>query len=127
METNIGSDPDFQNILDRFADGIPATIDCGYGWANLIRECDDTLFAQDPNYTIAQIKEKMGGLRFYFNLTDMDSYMKVNSLIIAIEESSFAICERCGEEGYARKEEASGRRYVSCAEHTIHSHISGLG
>ena len=127
MNINIGSDPDFQNILDRFADGIPATIDCDYGWAELIRKCDTVLFTQDPNYTVVQIKEKFGGLRFYFNLSNMEEYSKVNSLILAIEQDSFSVCEKCGEPGYPRKLEPSGMRYTSCDEHEIHSHISGLG
>jgi hypothetical protein len=117
MNSNIGSDQDFQNILDRFADGVPSLIDCGYGWADLIKECDEVLFAEDPNYTISQIKEKFGGLRFYFNLSDMDKYQKISSVIMTIEEKSFEICETCGAEGYKRKQEDFGRMYTSCDEH----------
>lgn len=117
MKEYIGSDPDFQNILDRFADNIPATIECGYGWSSLVRECDDVLFAEDPNYTISQIKEKLGGLRFYFNPTDMKKYSRLSSMIMAIEEKSLETCEECGAEGYRRRQESIGRIYTSCDEH----------
>jgi hypothetical protein len=117
MKEYIGSDPEFQNILDRFADGIPCVIDCGYGWANLIRECDASLFAEDPNYEVVQIKEKFGGLRFYFNPTDMEQYSRLNSIVMAIEEKSLETCEECGEEGYRRRKGDYGRMYTSCDEH----------
>jgi len=117
MKEYINSDPEFQNILDRFADNIPARIDCGYGWAGLIRECDETLFSLDPNYEIAQIKEKFGGLRFYFNPTDMNQYSKLNSIVMAIEEKSLETCEECGEPGYRRRQHDTGYMYTSCDEH----------
>lgn len=116
----IGSDSSFQNILDRFVDGVPALIDCKYGWAELIKECDDAVFKHDPNYTISQIKEKFGGLRFYFNLSNMDEYPKVSGVIMAIEEKSFHICEECGEPGYRRKIGDYGRMYTSCDAHEVH-------
>lgn len=117
MKEYIGSDPNFQNILDRFADGIPATIDCGYGWAKIIAECDAVLFSEDPNYTIAQIKEKFGGLRFYFNLTNMDDYSRVSAKIMAIEEKSLEMCEECGSPGYRRRHGDNGYMYTSCDNH----------
>ncbi len=117
MKEYIGSDSDFQNILDRFADNIPATIDCGYGWAELIRQCDNALFVADPNYTISQVKEKFGGLRFYFNPTDMNQYSKMSSIIMEIEEKSLEMCEECGAPGYRRRWNGTGYMYTSCDEH----------
>lgn len=117
MREYIGQDPEFQNILDRFADDIPAVIDCGYGWSELIRECDSALFAEDPNYTISQIKEKFGGLRFYFNPTDMKQYSRLSSIVMAVEEKSLETCETCGEPGYRRRWRGNGYMYTSCDEH----------
>lgn len=117
MKECIGSDKQFQNILDRFADDIPALIDCGYGWAELIKECDEALFSLDPNYTIAQIKAKFGGLRFYFNPTDMKQYGKLSAIVMSIEEKSLTICEECGAPGYRRRWRESGYMYTACDEH----------
>lgn len=117
MKEYIGSDEHFQNILDRFADNIPAEIECGYGWAELIKQCDEALFALDPNYTIAQIKEKFGGLRFYFNPTDMKQYSKLSAVVMAIEEKSLETCEECGAPGYRRRWRDNGYMYTSCDEH----------
>ena len=39
----------------------------GPGWKNLIKELDSKMSAIDPDYTIEQIKEKFGGLRYYFS------------------------------------------------------------
>lgn len=115
----IDNDPEFQNIIDRFVDGIPASIDCKYGWANLVRECDEVVFANDPNYTVSQIKEKLGGLRFYFNLSNMDDYARVSGLVMSIEERSFSTCEDCGEPGYRRRVGDYGRIYTACDAHVV--------
>lgn len=117
MKEYIGSDPEFQNILDRFVEGVPTRIDCGYGWADLIKECDNVLFIEDPNYTISQIKEKFGGLRFYFNTSDMKQYSRLNSIIMAIEEKSLETCEECSAPGYRRRHSNMGYMYTTCDEH----------
>lgn len=38
----------------------------GPGWLHIIERLDDRLSEIDPNYDIDQIKQKFGGLRYYF-------------------------------------------------------------
>ena len=40
-------------------------IDVDEGWYQLIIDCDKELTAIDPKYSILQIKEKFGALRYY--------------------------------------------------------------
>lgn len=67
------------------------------GWENLIKELDSKLSELDPNYTIDQIKEKFGGLRYYIS-TDSKNADKMFQLEIEYERKSFTICEYCGSE-----------------------------
>ena len=111
-------DKEFKDILEAFADGVPAIIDCGYGWGEIVKECHNFLLNEDPNYTISQIKEKFGGLRYYFNPTDMKQYARLSGEILKIEDKSFSVCETCGDDG-SKRTSSTGRIYVSCDLHEI--------
>ena len=70
----------------------------GYGWQPLIRGLDDNLRDLDPDYSIQQIKEKFGGLRYYF-VSTLENKSAMNELVRAAEDLSFKICEDCGAPG----------------------------
>ncbi len=53
-------------MLRRIPDGCGRSISCDSGWYSLIVELDEQLRALLPNYVIHQIKEKCGGLRYYW-------------------------------------------------------------
>lgn len=55
-----------RGILLRIPDGWGRWISCDSGWYSLIVELDEQLRALLPNYVIHQIKEKFGGLRYYW-------------------------------------------------------------
>ena len=95
---------------------LPAThtamcwgIACGDGWYDII----DALCCQIKNHlkyniekdegTIlveaVQVKEKFGGLRFYYH--GGDSY--INGLVSMAESMSYRVCEECGSPGKASK------------------------
>jgi len=64
---------------------------CGKGWFLLI----DELCSKLSDQAIAlQVKEKLGGLRFYLQGTEED--YKIES---EYESKSFEVCEMCGEPG----------------------------
>ena len=68
---------------------------CGFfppdGWLDLVVELHRKLLP-NPNYRIAQVKEKFGGLRFYVDgLTDAEQ-----ELVDAAEQESYGICQQCG-------------------------------
>ena len=74
-------------------------------WAVLIRNLDKQLEYLMPGYKIAQIKEKFGGLRYYFDPPyDPETYEKtVPDIVLDIattleyraENESFRICMYC--------------------------------
>jgi hypothetical protein len=53
-------------MLRRIPDGWGRWISCDRGWYALIVELDEQLRALLPNYAINQVKEKYGGLRYYW-------------------------------------------------------------
>jgi hypothetical protein len=69
---------------------------CGFappnGWLSLVEEIDATLQV-NPNYRIAQVKEKFGGLRFYVEgITTKNEAQYIADM----EYKSFSICQQCG-------------------------------
>ena len=80
--------------------------ECGKGWNGIIRFTDLLLASIDPDYTIEQIKEKFGGLRYYASntLQDQEASDRFWSIIRTAERLSYRICEICGDNGELRKE-----------------------
>jgi hypothetical protein len=77
-------------------------IELGYtekGWLPLIKELDRELSALDSDYGIVQIKEKFGGLRFYFEPSS-DCSAEVADAMFELEHKyereSYLRCELCG-------------------------------
>lgn len=83
-------------------------IECGDGWYNLIDMlCSILQFNTDknnyPQVEAIQVKEKFGGLRFYYNILakEDDKYYErhcgsIEGTISFVEYLSEKVCERCG-------------------------------
>ena len=67
----------------------------GKGWNNILLELHENLVKINPDYRIVQIKEKMGGLRFYL----AESTLEMNKHVDEAERASMETCEECGREG----------------------------
>lgn len=111
----IGDSKEFEDILSYFEDGVWTSIDCGHGWSDVIRRCHNELFLKDPNYRIAQIKEKFGALRFYFTPSNMELYREMGSIVLKYEIEASNTCEICGAEGYVSTNDRTMR--ARCDEH----------
>lgn len=85
----------------------------GKGWWPLIQEVHEKLLAIDPNYKVDQVKEKFGGLRYYWS-SDLDMYDQFNAIVGEAEERSTTICETCGKPGKLRP---GGWVLTECDEH----------
>lgn len=55
-----------RGMLVRIPDGWGRWISCDSGWYPLLVELDERLRALLPNYELHQVKEKYGGLRYYW-------------------------------------------------------------
>jgi len=82
----------------------------GQGWMPIVLKLNEEIMAIQPDYEIAQIKEKFGTLRFYIGAgTD-----ETHKLIDEAEAKTAHTCEVCGAPGEARHD---GWVKTLCDEH----------
>jgi hypothetical protein len=104
---------------------VGVLMECGRGWTHLITQLVDDLDDFGLPYNILQIKEKFGGLRFYWCAegdesgrgltgTERDVSNEMQRRVDVAEQDSFSICEICGEPGRTRGE---GWVRTLCDEH----------
>lgn len=62
--------PALERILRRIPDGWGRWISCQAGWYPMLARLDDDISTLLPHYEIHQVKEKLGGLRYYWSLCD---------------------------------------------------------
>jgi hypothetical protein len=83
----------------------------GKGWYSLVDELADKLDSLDDRIRFFQVKEKMGGLRFYIefipklnmdNQEDKNTYKMIHKLIVEYEKKCAMVCEKCGASGKLR-------------------------
>lgn len=71
------------------------SVDVGDGWIDLIYTLHLQLEYLDPTYSLNQIKEKFGGLRFYFS-GNQGVFAAMQVFAHKAENQSYKICESCG-------------------------------
>jgi hypothetical protein len=71
-------------------------VECGEGWKHLYMPLLD--LAALYGATVLQVKEKFGGLRFYFG-GGGENHDHLQAMVDAAEDASFRTCENCGEHG----------------------------
>ena len=95
------------NIIDQLCSNIQHHID----WNNKNFEKGYTQYKQVPQVVASQVKEKFGGLRFYYD--GGDDY--ISGLASMAESMSVVTCEECGAPGHQR---GRGWIYTACDTHT---------
>lgn len=79
------------------------SIDVDEGWYQVVLDCDKELTEIDHNYQIFQIKEKFGGLRYYFQPSQSDTLAEMNKVVSKYEEIAARTCEATGNPGILMK------------------------
>lgn len=94
---------DLEHIVKKITPGYWPSIDVGPGWYKIVFDCDRELTEIDPNYTVQQIKEKYGGLRYYFSPSVREvaknRYWKMNDVVTKYEDLASRTCEETGGPG----------------------------
>ncbi|ABK69409.1 hypothetical protein [Mycobacterium avium] len=97
-----GFEDDLRAIMRRIPPNWGRWVGCSRGWYPIIIALDQALAAIDPAYELHQVKEKFGGLRFYFHasesITEADR-QRMEQLVDEAEEKCERTCELCGEPG----------------------------
>lgn len=101
---------DLSCVVARIAEGYGKFISCDRGWWALIRDLDIELSEIDPLYAIYQVKEKFGGLRFYFAPSDPSRSQKMSAVVKQYESLAAQTCEITGAPGVLMAKTEAGRR-----------------
>lgn len=86
-------------IKAKIMPGYWYSIDVGPGWYQLVIDCDRDLTEIDPSYEVCQIKEKYGGLRYYFSTKKADLIPQMDAVVEKYEEIASRTCEVTGRPG----------------------------
>ena len=66
------SDEIIDQVRQHFDERWGASFGCDEGWYPLIAGLHEQLSVLVPDYTLVQVKEKFGGLRYYTSLDGVD-------------------------------------------------------
>jgi hypothetical protein len=103
--------------IEKYTDGQISWLGgVGKGWFPLVEELHKTLVEIDPEYEIHQIKEKFGGLRYYFGCSKGFGTPESAAMQAAVrlaEGLSIKTCENCGRPGELRHGR-HGRGWTLC-------------
>lgn len=86
----------------------------GNGWLPIIKQLADDIDALNIPYTVVQVKEKFGELRFYFDCEVAGGSQPIYELVDAAMAESLRTCEVCGAPGKPR---GGGWVKTLCDEH----------
>lgn len=102
ISSRCGASPvsDLSPLLNRFAAGWPASVDCDAGWHPILVSLDKAMAEIDPDYTLEQVKEKFGGLRYYYQPSREDLREQLDDLVRMAESACADTCEVTGQPGY---------------------------
>jgi hypothetical protein len=121
---------DFIEILQKIPDGWGRWITCDKGWYKLVIDTHKKLKYIDPDYEIHQIKEKFGGLRYYYHCSVPYKSIQreiMDAIIWAAELNAEITCETCGSNSYKDKVKMRVRRHwyktlcIKCAKEQDYS------
>ena len=103
-------------IRDRVDPNDPCWSYVPDGWREIVVKLDTELRAVDPDYTLAQVKEKFGGLRYYVDFSEQcTDTEKAYEILDKYEQMSVTICDMCGKQGKHRSKD--GWLATRCEEH----------
>ena len=96
--------------------------ECFDGWLQILDDFFAVVATELPEgktFRLRQVKEKMGGLRIYYDL-DVDDLTTIDVASDVAIARSYRTCEICGKRGHFSKR--GGLLTVVCEEHQVDDH-----
>ena len=112
-----------EELKKKILPGYWQSVDVDEGWYQIVLDCDRELTQIDPSYQIVQIKQKFGGLRYYFESSPLLGTRKAMDDVVTKYEAVAAVtCEATGNPGVLMKSEGGWVKtldpeYASSASH----------
>jgi len=104
---------DYEKLVEKYPSlyGNSFYFECAIGWYDLIDELSGKIVGLSKNFKAEQVKEKFGGLRFYYRYETDNEYTEeeigkleeATKIVADYEDKSFGVCEVCGQSGEVRK------------------------
>ena len=85
-----------ETLQSRIKDPNFKSISCDDGWLQLLYQLHFEINLIDPDFEIIQIKEKFGGLRFYYKPSDPSFRSSIDTIVSFYESLSLRTCEITG-------------------------------
>jgi len=101
------------------------SIDIDEGWYQLVIDCDRELTKIDPNYQITQIKQKFGGLRYYFQPSLPNTYNAMAEVVKKYETIAAVTCESTGKTGVLMRSKSGWYRTLNIEYASNTAHLVG--
>ena len=117
---NIGAQ--INELKNRIEKPYSPFIEVDEGWFQIVLDCHKELEALDPEYKLLQIKEKFGGLRYYFQPSNLDVWDEMNKVVSKYEEIASRTCEVTGKPGILMK--SIGSWYKTLNPEFAETHMS---
>jgi hypothetical protein len=97
-------------------------IEVDEGWYQLVIDCDKELSRIDQKYDLFQVKEKFGGLRYYFQSSNPGLRDEMDAVVARYEEIAGRTCEATGGPGVLMKSVGNWFKTLNpeYAESTLH-------
>ena len=101
------------NIIEQYPDNFKHCFDFSppHGWINIVEQLVHDVVKVQPDVQIIQVKEKIGGMRFYVDSATKEVY----DLIDKAETLSEQTCQVCGKSGTIKR--VGGWYACVCPEH----------
>lgn len=111
-----------QQLAKKIKPPYYSTIEVDEGWYRLVLDCDKELSGIDPKYDLFQVKEKFGGLRYYFQSSNPDVRDRMDAVVAKYEEIASKTCEATGGPGVLMKSVGNWFKTLSpeYAENSLH-------
>ena len=85
------------------------------GWSEIVERLDRRLSALDPRYDLVQVKQKLGGLRYYIQTDHRELLDEMEMAVLDAERHAERTCEQCGDGGVLHRS-ARGWLCTLCSE-----------
>ena len=96
--SSVSDEPKLTALVKRIGERAGMVVTTSKGWDSIIADADAGLAELDPIYVVAQVKEKFGGLAFYYrpSTSDPDIRAAMQSIVNEAVTKAAYTCEISG-------------------------------